>query len=88
MSRARILEVMEEEDSLRYLVWHAALSLAPPGDLESGGKVWGVAAKGATQGDPEAGQYFCLGWHPQVRELDSIVSAQEGLPGQGVMTCV
>ena len=52
ISRARILQVLEEEESLRHLTWHAALSLAPAGALESGGKVWGRAADGATQGDP------------------------------------
>ena len=83
ISRARILQVMEREDSLKHLVWHAALSLAPAGPLESGGKVWGQAADGATQGDPEAGGYFSVGWHPQLRELDSIVAAVGGAARAG-----
>ena len=70
--------MLENEDGLRHLAWHAALSLAPAGALESGGKVWGTAADGATQGDPEAGGYFGVGWHPQLRHLDSVVSAVGG----------
>ena len=40
VSRGKVLEVMDSEDELRHLVWHAALSLASPNTLESGGKVW------------------------------------------------
>ena len=65
VSRAQVLKVMDSEEELRHLAWHAALSLASPNALESGGKVWGQAREGATQGDPEAGTYFCAAWHPQ-----------------------
>ena len=51
--------------------------------MESGGKVWGRAADGATQGDPEAGGYFGVGWHPQLRELDRVVSAVGGASRAG-----
>ena len=78
MSRARVLQVMESEEQLRHLVWHAALSLASENALESGGKVWGQAKEGATQGDPEAGTYFCVAWHPQIRDLDREVSVVGG----------
>ena len=60
VSRGRILEVMESEDSLRHLVWHAALSLCSPNALETEEKVWGEAQEGSTQGVPEAGAYFCV----------------------------
>ena len=50
ISRARILEVLEGEDSLRHLSWQAALSLAPEGALENKGKVWGQAKDGVIQG--------------------------------------
>ena len=40
ISRSRILQVLEGEESLKHLSWHAALSLAPHGALESRGKVW------------------------------------------------
>ena len=52
ISRAKILENIEGEESLRHLSWHAALSLAPDGTLESKGKAWGSACDGTTQGDP------------------------------------
>ena len=60
VSRARVLEVLEGEESLRHLAWHAALSLASPNALETGGSVWGQAREGGTQGDPEAGIWFCV----------------------------
>ena len=69
--------------SLRHLAWHAALSLAPYGELESKGTVWGQSQDGTTQGDPEAGAYFAVGWHPQLRQLDSVVSAVGGAARAG-----
>jgi hypothetical protein len=71
------------EESLRHLASHVALSLAPAGALESGGKVWGQAEDGTTQGDPEAGGYFGVGWHPQLRQLDRVVSAAGGAARAG-----
>jgi hypothetical protein len=71
VSRAKILEVLESEESLRHLVWHAAVSLASPNSLETGGTVWGEAKEGGTQGNPEAGAYFCVAWHPYIRVLDT-----------------
>ena len=35
ISRSKILNVFEGEESLRHMAWHAALSLAPFGNLES-----------------------------------------------------
>ena len=61
----------------------SALSLTSAGPLESGGEVWGIATDGTTQGDPEAGGYFSVGWHPQLRELDRIVSAVGGAARAG-----
>ena len=86
ISRARILEVLEGEESLRHMAWHAALSLAPFGNLESRGKVWGQASDGTTQGDPEAGAYFAVGWHPLLRQLDSVVAAASGVARAGCVT--
>ena len=45
--RGRILEVLEGEDSLRHLTWHAALSLSSANALESGGEVWGQTNEGS-----------------------------------------
>ena len=38
----------------------------------------GKAANGTTQGDPEAGGHFCVGWKPEVVELDTTLSAVGG----------
>ena len=84
VSRSRVLQVLESEEDLRHLAWHAALSLASSNALESGGKVWGQAKEGATQGDPEAGTYFCVAWHPQIRELDRIISVTGGAARAGM----
>ena len=48
-------------------------SLSPHGALESRGK-----GDGTTQADLEAGAYFVVGWHPQLRQLDSVVAATGG----------
>ena len=84
VSRRRILEVLESEDSLRHLAWHAALSLASSNALESGGEVWGQAREGTTQGNPEAGAYFCVAWHPQVKELDRVLAEAGGAAPLGL----
>ena len=41
MSRAAILESLEEEPTLRHLVWHVATVLAPHTGLETGGRCGG-----------------------------------------------
>ena len=79
VSRASILEALDREPSLRHLVWHAATCLAPHTGLESGGKMWGQSGEGMTQGDPEAGGFFCVSWQPQVRELDATLKAAGGM---------
>ena len=83
ISRSKILNVLEGEESLRHMAWHAALSLAPFGNLESRGKVWGHSEDGTCQGDPEAGAYFAVGWHPLLRELDRVVAAVNGVARAG-----
>ena len=83
ISRGRILEVLEGEDSLRHLSWHAALSLAPEGALEHKGKVWGHAKDGVIQGASPSGGYFAVGWHPQLRELDQVASSAGGAAKAG-----
>ena len=83
ISRAKILEVLEGEDSLRHLSWQAALSLAPEGALENKGKVWGQAKDGVIQGASPSGGYFALGWHPQLKQLDRVVSAAGGASKAG-----
>ena len=69
--RARIMEALEEEDSLRHLALHAATLLAPASGLESQGCLWGEAHEGTTQGDPESGPYFNVAIHKYVRIADA-----------------
>ena len=84
VSRSQVLKVLEGEEDLKHLAWHAALSLASSNALESGGKVWGQANEGATQGDPEAGTYFCAAWHPALRELDREIAVAGGAAKAGM----
>ena len=79
MSRARMVHSLEIEPELRHLALHAATVLAPRNGLESGGKLWGEASEGGTQGDPESGPYFCIGIQEMVVEADSRVNAHGGI---------
>ena len=40
--------------------------------------MWGRTGEGQCQGDPEASPWFCVAWHPYVRELDATLSAAGG----------
>ena len=84
VSRSKILKVLNEEESLKHLVWHAALSLSSPSALETGGKVWGEACEGVVQGDPESGSYFSVAWHPHIRDLDRQMAAVGGAVRAGM----
>ena len=75
----RFWEVLESEESLRRLSWHAALSLSSPSALETGGKVWGEAREGSTH---EAGSY--LAWNPEIRKLDRQMAAVGGASRLGM----
>ena len=79
VSRAAVLEALEREPSLRHLAWHQATCQASHTGLETGGKLWGWAGEGQSQGDPEAGAWFCVAWHLEVRELNAILSAHGGM---------
>ena len=46
MANAFYIGFGSAQESLQHLAHHAALSLAPAGALESGGKVWGEAEEG------------------------------------------
>ena len=79
VNRARVVEALEEEDSLRHLALHAATLLAPDSGLESQGHLWGVAHEGTTQGDPESGPYFNVAIHKYVRIADAELSSVGGI---------
>ena len=77
--RARVVEALEEEDSLRHLALHAATLLAPGSGLESQGYLWGEAHEGTTQGDPESGPYFNVAIQKYVRVADEELAHVGGI---------
>ena len=78
ISRAAILEVLEQEPDLRHLAWSFASSMAAPTLLEQGGEAWGEAGDGLAQGKPTSNGNYCAGWHPEVRALDEEVGRAGG----------
>ena len=84
VSRASILEGLEDEPSLQHLAWHAATVLAPAPGLESGGNKWGESEEGTTQGDPLSAPYFNVSWHRDVRVLNATLSASGGMAKFGM----
>ena len=70
VSRASVVEAMEEEPSLRHMAMHLATTLAPPSALESHGVVWGESGDGLCQGDGRASGSYATAWHKDVRKLD------------------
>ena len=78
VSRAAIIEELEEEPTLRHLAWHAATVLAPHHGLEIGGIKWGEQEEGKRQGDGEAPAYFAVAIQKDVRKLDELVKTSGG----------
>ena len=78
VSRAAIIEELEEEPTLRHLAWHAATVLAPSHGLEIGGVKWGEQDEGKSQGDGEAPAYFAVAIQKDVRKLDELVKTSGG----------
>ena len=70
IARARVVESLEEVESLQHLAQLAGMLLAPVSGLESGGEFWGEAQEGTTQGDPLSGPFFCVSIHKEVRKAD------------------
>ena len=70
VSRAAIIEALEQEPTLQHLASYAATVLAPAAGLESGGKRWGMTEEGTAQGDPVSAPFFYVAWHKDVRELN------------------
>ena len=79
MSRARMVEALEEEESLKHLASHAATLYAPASSLESHGRLWGESEEGGTQGDPESGPFFCVGMQKYVRRADEKLAEKDGM---------
>ena len=84
VSRASIIEALEQEPSLNHLAWHAAVSLAPSNGLESGGSKWGSSSEGTAQGDPLSAPYFNVAWHKHVRELNQTLNERGGMAKFGM----
>ena len=84
VSRASIIEELEEEPSLQHLAGLAAVVLAPAHGLEAGGKKWGESAEGATQGDPLSSPFFNVAWHREVRKLDATLKERGGMARFGM----
>ena len=74
VARAATITALEKDPATRHLAWHAATIMAPATGLESGGKLWGQAEEGQSQGDPEASSFFCVSWHEDVKELNAVLS--------------
>ena len=83
-ARSATVEALDSEPSLQHLAWHAAVTLAPNHGLESGGRLFGSAPEGQTQGDPEAAPWFCVGWHKYLRELDATLIEVGGMARAGM----
>ena len=84
VSRASILEALEEEPSLCHLAWHAASVLAPSSGLETGGEKWGDSSEGTAQGDPLSAPYFNVAWHKYVRQLSNTLGEHGGMAKFGM----
>ena len=84
VSRASVVEALEQEPSLNHLVWHAAASLAPSSGLETGGCKWGSSSEGTAQGDPLSAPYLNVAWQKFVRELNQTLSGSGGMAKFGM----
>ena len=70
-SRRACIDAFADEPSLRHLAHFCAVTLAPVNGLETGGRLWGEAAEGDTQGDSAASMRFCVALHPSLLLLDA-----------------
>ena len=63
VSRASIIEALEEKPCLQHLAGHAGAVLAPAYGWESGRKKWEESKEGTAQGDAVSSPYFNVSWH-------------------------
>ena len=82
VSRRAILDVLLKEPALKHLVTFAATILAPSLSLESYGKIW-VKGEGVVQGDPPSGDFFAIGLHSDLLELDKACREGGGIARAG-----
>ena len=76
--RAETIKVLSEAESLQHLAAFAGVTLAPEHGLEFGGRLWGKAPEGGTQGDPKTGDEFCVTLQPSLELLDAECKAHGG----------
>ena len=79
VSRASIVQALEEEPSLSLLAWHAASTLALSCGLEAGGVKWGGSAEETAQGNPLSAPHFNVAWQKFVQDLDKTLAAYGGM---------
>ena len=79
VSRASIIEGLEEEPSLQYLAGLAAVVLAPAHGLEAGGHKRGESAEGPTPGDPVSAPFFNIAWHKEVKKINEVEKLLQAL---------
>ena len=82
-ARRATIDAFAGEQSLRHLAHFTAVTLGPVHGLETGGKIWGEAAEGDTQGDPAASMRFCVGLQPSLRRLDDACKVGGGMARGG-----
>ena len=76
--RAETIKVLSESPNLRHLASFAGVTLAPHNGLECGGRLWGDAPEGGTQGDPKTGDEFCITLQPSLELLDADLKRHGG----------
>ena len=79
IARAAVVKRLEAVPDLRHLAQHAATCLAAHHTVESGGEKITLCGQGMCQGDSEASGCFCVGWHPEVLELNNALQPSGGL---------
>ena len=77
MKRARVVQVLESELSLRHLPQFAAINPTPVQQLESGGVIWGTAPEGVLQGRPDSWVWYVR--HKLQEQAEEIVNDARGL---------
>merc|ERR1719483_94158 len=78
MSRAAVVETLEEQPELRHMAWYFATSMAATTTLETGGQSWGEAGDGLVQGKPTSMAYFCVGLQPELSQVDRELREEGG----------
>ena len=86
-SRACLVQRLEREPTLAHLASLFAVTTAAAVDLVSGGEKWGEMDDGFSQGDPLAGPGFCISWHGEVVELDTVLAGAGG-GEEGMARCI